>query len=166
MPFGGRWGDRSDECASGQPAQDGERLVTLRRVGNVAVAGVAYHIPASADAEFPAVAILESILTADKTGRLYKSLVERRRAAKVQGTAYAWHDPGAIFITAEVAAGNEPNSVVEGMLDTIDDVVKSGITDAELVRAKQQFRKYLDQLSADTPKLLIELAESAAAGDW
>ena len=149
-----------------EPAQDGERLVTLRRVGNVAVAGVAYHIPASADAEFPAVAILESILTADKTGRLYKSLVERRRAAKVQGTAYAWHDPGAIFITAEVAAGNEPNSVVEGMLDTIDDVVKSGITDAELVRAKQQFRKYLDQLSADTPKLLIELAESAAAGDW
>ena len=149
-----------------EPAQDGERLVTLRRVGNVAVAGVVYHIPAASDDEFPATAILEAILTADKTGRLYKSLVERRRAAKVQGTAYAWHDPGAIFITAEVAQGNEPNSVVEGMLDTIEEVVNKGITEAELVRAKRQFRKYIDQLSADTPKLLIELAESAAAGDW
>lgn len=76
-----------------EPAQDGERLVTLRRVGNVAVAGVVYHIPAASDEEFPATAILEATLTADKTGRLYKSLVERRRAAKIQGMAYAWHDP-------------------------------------------------------------------------
>jgi len=149
-----------------EPAQDGERVITLRRVGSVAVAGVAYHIPASADQEFPAVAILEAILTADKTGRLYKSLVERRRAAKVQGMAYAWHDPGAIFITAEVAAGNEPNGVVEEMLDTIEEVVTKGITETELVRAKQQFRKYLDQVLADTPKLLVELSDSAAAGDW
>ena len=140
--------------------------MTLRRVGNVGVAGVAYHIPAASDAEYPAVAILEATLTADKTGRLYKALVERRRAAKVQGMAYAWHDPGAIFITAEVAAGNEPNSVAEGMIETIEEVVSSGITEAELVRAKQQFRKYIDQISADTPKLLIELAESTAAGDW
>jgi zinc protease len=52
------------------------------------------------------------------------------------------------------------------MIDTIEEVVSKGITEAELVRAKQQFRKYIDQLSADTPKLLIELAESTAAGDW
>ncbi|WP_373649597.1 M16 family metallopeptidase [Schlesneria sp. DSM 10557] len=149
-----------------EPAQDGERLVTLRRVGNVAVVGVAYHIPAAADAEFPAVALLEAILTADKTGRLYKALVERRRAAKVQGMAYALHDPGAIFISAEVAQGNEPDSVAEDMLEAINEVVKDGITEVELVRAKRQFRKYLDQLAAETPKLLIELAESAAAGDW
>ncbi len=149
-----------------EPAQDGERLVTLRRVGNIAVAGVVYHIPAASDDEFAACAILEATLTADKTGRLYKSLVERRRAAKVQGMAYAWHDPSAIFITAEVVPGNEPNAVVEGMLDTIEEVVNSGITEAEVARAKLQFRKHIDQLSADTPKLLVELAESAAAGDW
>ena len=149
-----------------EPAQDGERLVTLRRVGNVAVTGVVYHIPAASDQEFPATAVLEATLTADKTGRLYKSLVERRRAAKVQGTAYAWHDPGAIVISAEVVPGNEPNSVVEGMLDSIEEVVSGGITEAEVVRAKLQFRKYIDQLLADTPKLLVELAESAAAGDW
>ena len=149
-----------------EPAQDGERLVTLRRVGNVAVAGVVYHIPAASDEEFPATAILEAIMTADKTGRLYKSLVETRRASKVEGMAYAWHDPGAIVISAEAAQGNEPNSIVEKMLDTIEQVSNKGITEVELVRAKRQFRKYIDQLSADTQKLLIELAESAAAGDW
>ena len=149
-----------------EPAQDGERLVTLRRVGNVAVAGVVYHIPAASDEEFPATAVLEATLTADKTGRLYKSLVERRRAAKVQGMAYPWHDPSAMYISAEVVAGNEPNAIVEGIIDTIEEVVSGGITEAEVARAKLQFQKYLDQITSDTPRLMVELAESAAAGDW
>lgn len=149
-----------------EPAQDGERLVMLRRVGKVPVVGVVYHIPAASDAEFPAAAILEATLTAEKTGRLYKALVERRMAASVQGMAYAWHDPGAIFIKAEVAAGSEPNQVVDGLLDALDDVRTNGVTEAEVARAKLQFQKYIDQLLADTPKLIVELAESAAAGDW
>ena len=149
-----------------EPAQDGERTVTLRRVSKVPVTGVVYHIPAASDGNFAPTAVLEATLTADKTGRLYKSLVERRRAAKVQGTAYAWHDPGAIYISAEVIPGNEPSSVVEAMVDTLEEVASKGVTEAEVARAKLQFRKYIDQITADTPRLLVELAESAAAGDW
>lgn len=149
-----------------EPAQDGERTVTLRRVGKVPVTGVVYHIPAASDSNYAPTAVLEATLTADKTGRLYKSLVERRRASKVQGMAYSWHDPGAIYISAEVVPGNEPNSVVEAMIDTLEDVAANGVTEAEVARAKLQFRKYIDQLTADTPRFLVELAESAAAGDW
>ena len=149
-----------------EPPQDGERLVTLRRVGNIAVVGAAYHIPALSDDEFAATAVLEATLTADKTGRLYKSLVERRIAAKVQGSAYPLHDPGVIFISAEIVPGNEPNSVVEAMLDSIDEVVSKGSTQIEVARAQLQFQKHFNQLTADTPKLLVELTESAAAGDW
>lgn len=149
-----------------EPAQDGERLVTLRRVGKVAVAGVVYHIPAATDPDFPATAVLEATLTADKTGRLYKSLVERRLASKVQGMAYALHDPGVIYISSEVVPGIEANAVVNGISDTIEEVLAGGITDAEVNRAKLQFRKYITQVSDDTPKFLVELAESAAAGDW
>lgn len=149
-----------------EPAQDGQRQVTLRRVGKVAVAGVVYHIPAATDSDFPPTAILEATLTAEKTGRLYKALVERRLAAKVQGMAYSWHDPSVIVISAEVVPGVEPAEVVAGLGDAIDDVLKTKITDAEVTRAKLQFRKYLDQISSDTPRLMVELAESAAAGDW
>ena len=149
-----------------EPAQDGERQVTLRRVGKVAVAGVVYHIPAATDVDFPPTAVLEATLTADKTGRLYKALVERRRAAKVQGNAYSFHDPGAIIISAEVVPGVEPSTVADGISDTIDDVLKGEITEAEVTRAKLQFRKYLDEISSDTPKLMVDLTESAAVGDW
>ena len=149
-----------------EPAQDGERVVTLRRVGKVAATGVLYHIPSAADPDFAAVSVLEAILSADKTGRLYKALVERRRAAKVEGVAYAWHDPSGMMFTAEVAAGNEPNAVAEGMIDTIEGVVEKGVTDEEVVRAKRTLLKLWDQQSTDTPKVLVGLTEWAGAGDW
>lgn len=149
-----------------EPAQDGERQVTLRRVGKVAVASVLYHIPAASDPDFAAVSVLEAILSADKTGRLYKSLVERRRAAKVEGVAYAWHDPSGMIFTAEVAAGNDPNAIVESMVDTIETAVDKGVTEEEVTRAKRTLLKLWDQQSTDAPKFNVGLTEWAGAGDW
>jgi zinc protease len=149
-----------------EPPQDGERLVTLRRVGKVAVAGVLYHVPAASDPDFAAVSVLEAILSADKTGRLYKSLVERQRAAKIEGVAYAWHDPSGMIFSAEVAAGNEPNAVADEMLDTIAAVADKGVTEEEVVRAKRTLLKLWDQQSDNTPKMLVGLTEWAGAGDW
>lgn len=149
-----------------EPAQDGERHVTLRRVGKVPVVAAMYHIPAATDADFAAVSVLEGILSADKTGRLYKALVERRRAAKVEGLAYAWHDPSVMNFAAEVAAGNEPATVLEGMLDTIDSLAKEGATDAEVNRIKKTLLKLWDQLATNTPRVTTEMSEWAGAGDW
>lgn len=149
-----------------EPAQDGERQVTLRRVGKVAATAVVYHIPAASDPDFAAVSVLEAILSADKTGRLYKALVERQRAAKVEGVAYAWHDPSGMIFSAEVASGNEVNVVTEGMLDTIETVVDKGVTEVEVNRAKRTLLKMWDQQSTDTPKFVVGLTEWAGAGDW
>lgn len=149
-----------------EPAQDGERLVTLRRVGKVGVASVLYHIPSASDPDFAAVSVLEAILSADKSGRLYKALVERQRAAKIEGVAYAWHDPSGMIFTAEAAAGNEPNAVAEGMIDTIESIVEKGATQQEVDRAKRTLIKIWDQQSDDAPKFLVGLTEWAGAGDW
>ena len=149
-----------------EPPQDGERQVTLRRVGKVALGSVLYHIPAVSDPDFPAVAVLEAILSADKTGRLYKALVERKRASKVEGVAYAWHDPSGMMFTAEVASGHEPDAVVEGMLDAIETVEEKGVTEEEVNRARRTLLKLWDQQSIDTPKFLVGLTEWAGAGDW
>ena len=149
-----------------EPAQDGERHVTLRRVGKVPVASVMFHIPAATDPDFAAVAVLEGVLSGDKSGRLYKALVERRRVAKIEGNAYAWHDPSVMAFAAEVAPGNEPGAVLEGMIDTIDELAKDGATDVEVARIKQTLLKLWDQTSTNTPKLTAEMSEWAGAGDW
>lgn len=149
-----------------EPAQDGERMVTLRRVGDVAVVGAIYHIPAGAHPDFPAVDVLETILTQQPSGRLYKALVEQKKAAEVSGAVYALHDPGAVRFMAEVASGNPPETVLESMLDTLDIVVDRGVTKEELERAKQRLLKQRELQAADSGNIAIELSEWAAQGDW
>jgi zinc protease len=149
-----------------EPAQDGERLARLKRVGDVAVVGLAYHIPAGGHADFPAVEVLEGILTAESSGRLYKSLVETKKASSVFGMTFSWHDPGLMLLMAEVAQGNEPDIVLDGMMDTIDQLVKEGVTAQDVERIRQQLLKFRELAAADTSRLAIQLSEWAAQGDW
>ena len=71
------------ETYTEEPAQDGERVVTLRRVGDVGMVGLLYHVPSASHAEFPAVEILGDILQSEPSGRLYKALVETKMATSV-----------------------------------------------------------------------------------
>src|SRR4029077_1748926 len=64
-----------DNTYTEEPAQDGERLAVLRRVGKVCATGEVYHIPAAAHEDCPALEILASVLTNQPDGRLYKALV-------------------------------------------------------------------------------------------
>src|SRR5262245_39570011 len=59
-----------------EPAQDGEREVTLRRVGDIQAVTAMYHVPAGSHADYPAVDLLSFILGDTPSGRLYKALVE------------------------------------------------------------------------------------------
>ncbi|MES2792038.1 MAG: pitrilysin family protein [Planctomycetota bacterium] len=149
-----------------EPAQDGERTVTLRRVGDVALAGLLYHIPAGPSPEFAAVEVLENLLTSVPSGLLYKALVDTKKAASVSGAAFAWHDPGAMRIMAQVSVGNDPQVVLDTMTDVIDKVVKDGVSEKDVERSKVQLLKHRELEAADTSGIAVELSEWAAQGDW
>ncbi len=149
-----------------EPAQDGERSVTLRRVGEVAYVGALYHIPSGGHPDFAAIDVLESILTMAPSGRLYKALVEKKRAASISGAAFALHDPGILRFMAEVVAGNAPESVLESLLDTIEVVVEQGVKDEEVERARQRLLKEREQEASNSARIAIQLSEWAAQGDW
>src|SRR5215212_3867107 len=76
-----------------EPAQDGEREVTLRRVGDVPLVGMAFHVPAGPDVEFAAVDVLADVLTQQPSGPLFKALVETKKCARVRASATPNHDP-------------------------------------------------------------------------
>ena len=76
-----------DTTYTEEPPQDGERVVTLRRVGNVGVVGMAYHIPAGSHDDFAALQVLANVLDAPPSGRLYKALVETKKATSVSAVA-------------------------------------------------------------------------------
>ena len=110
--------------------------------------------------------VLEGILTSSPSGRLYKSLVETKKAASVSGAAFAWHDPGILRIMAEVSEGNEPDVVLGTMLDTIDEVAQNGVKQDEVDRIKQKLLKFRELAASKSDRIAIELSEWASMGDW
>ncbi|MHB1557172.1 MAG: M16 family metallopeptidase [Isosphaeraceae bacterium] len=151
-----------------EPAQDGERYVTLRRVGSFALVGVDYHIPAGPHPDFAAIQILGQILDAEPSGRLYKALVETHKAANVGVSAEALHDPGTLDIMASVETKERAtlDSVRDVIYSVIDGVAHSGVTQEEVDRARRSILKGRELALLDPNEIAIELSEWAAQGDW
>ncbi len=155
-----------DTTYTEEPPQDGERTVTLRRVGDVSVVAVLYHIPSGSHPDYAGLDVLETIFTAPPAGRLYKALVESKKAARVYGFALALHDPGVFGLTAEITTGNEPQVVLGTLLDVVEQVAKKGVADEEVERAKHHLMKQVELAATDSRRTAIELSEWAAQGDW
>jgi len=149
-----------------EPAQDGERQVVLRRVGTVGAVGVVYHVPAGAAEDYAAVQVLEDCLTSEPSGRLFKALVETKKATSLSGSTYGWHDPGVIEITAKVEDPKGIDDARETLTKTIETLAEKPLTDEEVNRSKQRFAKFNEQLLASSDRFAIQLSEWAGAGDW
>ncbi|MFO1514508.1 MAG: pitrilysin family protein [Verrucomicrobiota bacterium] len=155
-----------DQAWTEEPAQDGERSVTLRRVGDLAAVGVAYHIPSGSHEENPALQVLANILDTRPSGRFYKALVETKKATAASAYAGREHDPGLFVVDATVPKGGAPEEVRDLLIAATEEVVTKGVTDEEVNRAKQQILKARERAATDTAQIGVALSEWAAQGDW
>lgn len=149
-----------------EPAQDGERHVTLRRVGKVGVVGVLYHIPAGSHADYAACEMLNSILVDEPSGRLYQALVPTKKANSVSGVAYGWHDPGVLEVSAEVDPQKSIDDVRDTIVKVLEELKTQKITDEEVGRARNRFKRNLDLQLAKSNTIGVTLSEWGAKGDW
>jgi len=149
-----------------EPPQDGERLVILRRVGDVSVVGVAYHIPAGPHEDWPALQVLANILSTQPSGRLYKALVETKKASSAFASARGEHDPGLMELEAEVPRDSSLDEVRDLLISTAEQVGAKGVTAEEVNRARQQILKARELAANETSQLAVSLSEWAAQGDW
>jgi zinc protease len=149
-----------------EPPQDGERTVVLRRVGDVGVVGVAYHIPAGPHEDSAALQVVANILSTQPSGRLYQALVESKKASSVSAFAGAEHDPGLFELEAEVPKENSLDEVKNVMLTTVEGLAAKGVTPEEVNRAKKQILKARQLAAANTSQIAVSLSEWAAQGDW
>ncbi len=155
-----------DRTYTTEPAQDGERTVVLRRVGEVPLVGVAYHIPASPHKDFAACQVLSYIMAIEPAGRLYKALKEPKKAAGVYGWAQGFHDPGLMFGLAEVDKDGDLEDARKTLLGEFETVGTSGVTEEEVNRAKQKISKDREEELANSTRFAISLSNWAAQGDW
>ena len=155
-----------DSTYTEEPPQDGPRLVTLKRVGDVATVGLMYHIPAGSHPEFPALEILTDVLTDQPTGHLYRRLIVPGAATSVNGSAFAWAEPGVVEFSAQVAANHDPQGVLDYMIDTVEGIAQAGISADDVERAKLRQAKNFKLGMTNSARIGIRLSESIAQGDW
>src|SRR5262249_54045258 len=110
--------------------------------------------------------VLNSILNSEPSGRLYKALVESKKATSVSGVAWNWHDPGVIEISAEVDPKLSLDAVRDTMIDVVENLAKQKITDEEVERAKTKFKKDRDLLLTRPDRVGVTLSEWISKGDW
>lgn len=148
------------------PVQDGERSVTVRRVGGVPMLFAGYHVVPGSHPDFAAVELLSIILGDTPSGRLHRRLTEHQLAASVFGFSQALADPGHIVLGAQLANEQDPAKAAQAMLAEIEDVARQPITDTELARAKAKWLNSWDQGFADPQHVGVALSEAVAQGDW
>ena len=156
-----------DPTYTTEPAQDGERTVVVRRVGETQLVGTAYHIPAGSHPDYAAAKALVYILGDEPSGRLYRSMVETEIASNVYALAYGFAEPGLFMAMAEVPGSS---SIEQARVTLIDVMEKSfteePVTEQEVKRAVQQILKARDLESSDTDRIAVSLSDWAAQGDW
>ncbi|MBL8918352.1 MAG: insulinase family protein [Myxococcaceae bacterium] len=149
-----------------EPVQDGERAVMVRRVGGTPVLAVGYHVPAGSDPDYAAVDVITQVLGDSPSGRLYKGLVEGKKAAKTGCFNFQLKEPGALLCYVELNEKDPPGPARELLLSTVEGVAKAPVTDAEVERAKSQLLKQIELILNDSERIGVLLSEFAAMGDW
>lgn len=126
-----------------EPAQDGERLTTVRRVGDVQAILAAYHVPDGVHPDQAALEVLNGILSEQSSGRLYKALVDNKKAAEVVGMDLQMNEPGLLLFGAILNKTDSLDAARTAMLDTIDGAIKEPPSKEEVDRARTRLVKRL-----------------------
>jgi zinc protease len=149
-----------------EPTQDGERTVTVRRVGDIQMLMTGYHVPAGPHPDYAALQILSTVLTDEPSGRLYKALVDTKKATSVFGLSFPTKEPGYMIFASEIPKDKSIDEALAVKIETVENFGKNAPTKEEVERAKLQAAKDFELMMANPERAALELSEWIAQGDW
>lgn len=149
-----------------EPTQDGEREVTVRRVGDSQFLFTAYRTPAAAHPDSAALQVFMNLMTVEPSGRLYQALVKAKLAVGVDVDSDLMLDPSLLGFWASLNKTQSLEKARDVLLATIESAGDKPFTEAELTRVKLQLAKSYDQTVSDSGRFAVALSEAIAVGDW
>lgn len=152
-----------------EPTQDGERSAVIRRTGDVGVVGIGYRMPPGAHPDFAVLDVISEILTDSPSGRLYKKLVETKKASGIFPVTFNLREPGTAMYFAQVRGGDESelNDVQKMLVQTVENLGNSVLpTKEEVERAKAEILKNIEQTINSSNTFGLQLSEWMAKDDW
>jgi len=149
-----------------EPVQDGERSVTLRRVGDTPLVAAMYRVPAGSHPDYPAVDVLVEALRVAPQGRLHQALVQKGLASQAWAGERALHDPGVMYFGAALPKEGSPDAARAALLAVLDGVRAQPLTAEEVERARTSLLNQIEKAQLDGRALVAALSEFEAVGDW
>jgi zinc protease len=126
-----------------EPPQRGERRLVVRWHSKVPRLSIAYHAPAIAHPDTYALQVLAVVLAEGKASRLYQRMVEREQSVTFVAAEFGEaKDPTLFHIRAEARGEHSSDEIEESIYGELKDIVQSGVTAAELDRAKHQIEAH------------------------
>ena len=149
-----------------EPIQDGERVVTLRRVGDTKVVSALYHIMPSSHPDYPTMDVVIELLTNEPGGRLYKALIDSKKASQQYGYSFVTKDPGYAYFAAELLKEKSIDETKAALLGALDSVAIKVPTKDEIDRAKAKLLKDVELSFKNAERVGLAMSEHIATGDW
>ena len=149
-----------------EATQDGERMVTVRRVGGIQMLMAGYHIPAGTHPDIGPLNVLDTVLSDATNGRLYKRLIETKKATQTFTQTFELTEAGAMLHGLVLGKSDNIEEARKLMLDVIEGFAKEPVTKTEVETAKQSLRKSFEIAFTNTERVGLTLSEYIALGDW
>lgn len=148
------------------PTQDGERELTLRRVGGEQVVAAAYRIPPGTHRDFAALNVLASVLGDAPSGKLHKNLVEQQLAISTWAWPNQQKNSSLIYFNVAADLKTDINKTTAALLQTLENFSQHPITEKQVTRAKRKLLKHIELAFNDSQSISINLSEWIGIGDW
>jgi zinc protease len=148
------------------PEQQGDRLVTVRRVGEVQLAIAGYHVPPGPHADSAAVQLLARIMADPASGRLRKALVQEGKASQVFALAIPTREPGMALFGAQVPQTASLDNARATLVSVLEESAKEPFTEAEVDRARTAYLRDFELNATDPERIGVALSAAIAQGDW
>ena len=149
-----------------EPTQEGERAVTLRRVAEIQAVMAVYHVPAALHPDSAALAVLAQVLGGGQTGRLYKALVDNKKAVSAAMFDNGMHDPGFALAYAQLKPDQNIDDVQQILLKTVESVAAEPPSQDEVDRAKTRILKNIELTLTNSQNVALSLGSEVGDGDW
>lgn len=124
--------------AEPKPLPGGKRVTAAP--GRLGVVFAGYRIPGAGADDVYALQLLSLILSRGEQSRLYEGLVETKLAVEAGGQAIIRSQPGLFMVFGAFTDPTKSVQLERALVAAIDKIATSGVTGAELERAKRQAR--------------------------
>ncbi|MFE3871623.1 M16 family metallopeptidase [Flavobacterium sp. ZS1P70] len=122
-----------------EPAQTGERRITVKKEVATPYLMIAYHTPESKNEDYYALNILSSVLSSGKSSRLYTALVDKQQlATQVSSDFGDSFDPNLFNFYAVANKNINETDLENAIYEEIEKIKTNGINETELQKIKNQ----------------------------